>query len=164
MGKTGEERINEELGREISEREHVRAVLSCAIARVGQQYALTVRMIDPHTGSAVRSYLERANGQESVLPALDKIASRVRRDLGESLSSIQVSDRPLPQVTTGSIQALKQYADASDLWSKGKYTQSVQLDQNALELDADFAMAHAALETVDSGRLCLGPETCSGRD
>jgi len=93
----------------------------------------------------VRSYLERAKGQDNVLNSLDNIASRLRRDLGESLNSIQMADRPLPLVTTSSLQALKNYVDASDLWSKGKYHEAVPLYKNAVQLDPDFAMAHAAL-------------------
>jgi serine/threonine protein kinase/tetratricopeptide (TPR) repeat protein len=145
MNKPATEGINESVGREICLREHIRGLLNCGIARVGQEYVLSARLIDPHSGNSVRSYLERAKGQDNVLDALDKIGSRLRRDLGESLSSIQMADRPLPLVTTSSLQALKNYVDASDAWSRGKYQEAVPLYKNAVQLDPDFAMAHAAL-------------------
>ncbi len=145
MGKTGDEKINDDLAREISAREAIRAILSCSIAKVGQQYALTARLIDPKTGGAVRSYLEQAKDQDHVLDALGSVATRVRRDLGESMLATNKADKPLPQVTTASLQALKMFADGGALWFKGQYGPAVQAFESAIKTDPDFAMAHASL-------------------
>ncbi|MGB9463786.1 MAG: protein kinase [Candidatus Acidiferrum sp.] len=145
MGKSGDERITEELAREISQREAIRAILSCSIAKVGQQYALTARLIDPQTGVAVRSYLEEAKDQDHVLDALGSVATRVRRDLGESMLATRKADRPLPMVTTRSLQALKMFADGAALWSKGQWDPAVQAFESAVKADPEFAMAHSAL-------------------
>jgi serine/threonine protein kinase/tetratricopeptide (TPR) repeat protein len=145
MGKSGEEKITEELARDISQREAIRAILSCSIARVGQQYALTARLIDPKSGVAVRSYLEEAKDQDHVLDALGSVATRVRRDLGESMLATSNTDRSLPMVTTRSLQALKMFAEGGALWSKGQYGPAVQAFESAVKADPEFAMAHAAL-------------------
>jgi len=145
MGKGGDEKITEEVAREISQREAIRAILSCSIAKVGQQYALTARLIDPKSGIAKYSYLEQAKDQDHVLDALGTIATRVRRDLGESMLATSQADRPLPLVTTASLQALKLFADGGALWSKGQYEPAVQAFDSAVKADPDFAMAHAAL-------------------
>jgi serine/threonine protein kinase/tetratricopeptide (TPR) repeat protein len=145
MNKPATTAIDESVGREICLRDHIRGLLHCSIARLGQEYVLSAQLIDPQNGVSVRAYQERAKGQNEVLTALDKIANRLRRDLGESLSSIQMADRPLPWVTTSSLQALKDYVDGSDVWAKGKYPEAMQLFKNAVQLDPDFAMAHAAL-------------------
>jgi len=149
MNKPPTEAINETVGREICLRENIRGLVSCRIARVGQEYLVSAQVIDPHNGVSVRSYLERAKGQDAVLNALDEIARRLRRDLGESLSSIRTNDRPLPQVTTSSLQALKNYVEGSEAWNKGKYHEATQFFANALRVDPDFAMAHAALGNAD---------------
>ena len=145
MGKTGDEKVTEDLAREISQREAIRAILSCSIAKVGQQYALTASLIDPQSGVAKRSYLEQAKDQDHVLDALGSIATRVRRDLGESMLATSKADRPLPLVTTRSLQALKLFADGGALWSKGQYEPALQAFESATKADPDFAMAHAAL-------------------
>ncbi len=145
MGKTGDERITEDLARDISEREAIRAILSCSIVKVGQQYALTARLIDPRSGVAKRSYLEQAKDQDHVLDALGSIATRVRRDLGESMLATSKADRPLPVVTTRSLQALKFFADGGALWSKGNWDGGRQAFESAIKADPEFAMAHAAL-------------------
>jgi len=145
MGKRGDEKITEDLARDISEREAIRAILSCSIVKVGQQYALTARLIDPRSGVAKRSYLEQAKDQDHVLDALGSIATRVRRDLGESMLATSKADRPLPVVTTRSLQALKFFADGGTLWSKGNWDGGRQAFESAIKADPEFAMAHAAL-------------------
>ena len=145
MGKTGDPKIDEILGREICLREDLRAMISATITRAGQQYAVSAHLVDPQTGNPVRSYLERAFSESNILDALDTLAAKIRRDLGESLFSIQRSNRPLPQVTTPSLEALRKYSDAAALWNQRKSREAIQLYQDALKLDPDFAMAHAAL-------------------
>jgi DNA-binding winged helix-turn-helix (wHTH) protein/tetratricopeptide (TPR) repeat protein len=145
MGRSGSERATVPLAREICTRENVRGLIASTITRTGQQFELTAELIDPGTGATVRSYKERSYGEDHILDALDSIASRVRVDLGESLSEIEKADQPLPQVTTSSLTALKEYAEASSLWTHTKYDDAVTLFKAAIEIDPNFAMAHAAL-------------------
>ena len=145
MGKPGTERITPEVGREICQRENVRGLITGSITRTGQEYALSAELIDPQTGATVRSYSQRSYGEDHILDALDVIAADVRRDLGESLYQIHRADRPLPEVTTSSLTALKQYADGTALWHQGKFEDSITLQRSAVQTDPNFAMAHAAL-------------------
>ena len=145
MGKSGTERITSAVGREICQRENIRGLIAGSITRTGQEFALSAQLIDPQTGATVRSYMEHSYGEDHVLDALDVIAADIRRDLGESLYQIHRSDRPLPEVTTSSLTALKQFADSDALWHQGKYNDSLTLLRAALQTDPNFAMAHAAL-------------------
>jgi DNA-binding winged helix-turn-helix (wHTH) protein/tetratricopeptide (TPR) repeat protein len=145
MGKSGKERTTVPLAREICARENIRGLIANNITRSGQQFELTTELIDPGTGAIVRSYEERASGEDHILDALDLIASKVRADLGESLGEIRQADRPLPQVTTSSLTALGEYAEGASLWANTKHNDAVILYKAAIELDPDFAMAHAAL-------------------
>lgn len=145
MSRKGSEKVDEGTGREICVRENLRALLAPAITRVGQQYAISARLINPQTGAAARAYSETAKDQDHILEAIGRMATQIRRDLGEPLLARWKVDRPLPQVTTGSLQALKLYADGLDFWTKGQYNAGVGAWQSALEADPDFAMAHAAV-------------------
>ena len=133
------------MGREICQRENIRGLITGSITRTGQEYALSAELIDPQTGATVRSYMERSYGEDHILDALDVIAADIRRDLGESLYQIHRADRPLPEVTTSSLTALKQYADGTALWHQGKFQDAVTLLRAAVQTDPNFAMAHAAL-------------------
>jgi eukaryotic-like serine/threonine-protein kinase len=145
MGKSATERITPAVGREICQRENIRGLITGSITRTGQEYALSAELIDPQSGATVRSYMERSYGEDHILDALDVIAADIRRDLGESLYQIHRSSRPLPEVTTSSLTALKQYADGTALWHQGKYEDAFTLLRAAVQSDPDFAMAHAAL-------------------
>jgi len=148
MGKKPGDKIDETTGRQMCLRESVPALLVPAISRVGQQYVLSARLVNPRTGVSAWSHIEMAGSQEEILPALGKLAAQVRRGLGESWFTTHKQDRPLPLVTTSSLSALKKYVDGQDLWRKGQYDQAMQLWNSALEADPDFAMAHAAVGTA----------------
>jgi DNA-binding winged helix-turn-helix (wHTH) protein/tetratricopeptide (TPR) repeat protein len=148
MGKPPDSRITPALGREICQRENIRGLIASSLARTGQEYALSAELIDPQTGNTVRSYSERVHGEDHVLDALDKISSEARADLGESLYQIHNANRPLPQVTTPSLAALRDYAEGVSLWRQGKFKDGATLLRAAVTADPDFAMAHAALGGV----------------
>ena len=145
MERAGAEAIDEKLGREICRREGLRGLVTASLSQAGSRYALSARLVDPSTGDAVRSYLESAADRDQVLPALERVSYRIRRDLGESLAAIRQASRPLPQVTTRSLEALEAYAEGRHLWERGKHGEAVQLYERAIAADPDFAKAHAAL-------------------
>ncbi len=145
MGKPMDARITPALGREICQRENIRGLIAGSIARTGQEYALSAELIDPQTGDTVRSYSERVHGEDHILDALDRISAEARGDLGESLYQIHAANRPLPEVTTSSLGALKEYAEGMTLWHTGKYKDAANLWRAAIEADPGFAMAHSAL-------------------
>ncbi len=145
MGRKDSPRIDEQLGREICVREGVRGLLTPGISRIGQRYALSAKLVDPRSGAGVKSYVEQATSADGILDALGRIGDAVRRDLGESLASIRQDGRPLPQVTTASLEALQSYADGGILWRKGQYREALVHYQRAVERDREFAMAHSAI-------------------
>lgn len=149
MGRPATERITANVGREICQRENVRGMILCSITRTGHEYALTAELIDPQTGATARSYTEQAHGEENILNALDSLSRKIRRSLGEPLYQIHLSDRPLPQVTTTSLAALKDYADGTALWHEGRFKEAQPLFHAAIAADPDFAMAYAALANAD---------------
>jgi DNA-binding winged helix-turn-helix (wHTH) protein/tetratricopeptide (TPR) repeat protein len=151
MGKPTDQRVDERIAAEICAREGARAVVTASIVRAGQQYGLVAKLIDPRTGLAVRSYSRRIGNEDGILDALDDIARELRRDLGESLAELSRASRPLPQVTTASLEALQQFAEGRDLWARGKYQDSLVAYGAAVNLDPEFAMAHAALGSGLSG-------------
>ncbi len=134
--------IDEVVASEIAVREGVKGVLACTVAQIGAIYQLTARLVDPSSQAVVWSESVRAEAKDDVLPALDELATRVRRGLGESLGTLSRQHLPLPQATTASLDALKLYADADTTSDRGA---SIRLLEEAVSLDPDFALAHASL-------------------
>ena len=79
---------------------------------VGDSYTLTAQVIDPQSRVAVQTESTQARGKDAVLPALDELATRVRRNLGESLNSVSTQKVALPRATTASLEALRLYAES----------------------------------------------------
>lgn len=144
-----DEPITAAVGREICQRENLHALLVPGITRAGNEYRLTAQLVDPATGEAVRSYAESAGNPDHILDALDAMSSEIRRDLGESRYEIHENHRPLPQVTTSSMQALEDYTAASDLFGKGRIADANRMYHAAITADPGFAMAWAGLGYLD---------------
>ena len=105
-------RLDETLAAEVAERENVRGLLACDIAQLGNTYSLTARLIRPETREAVLTESVTAASKDGILAALGELATRVRSNLGESVASMSDQSKPLPTITTSSLDALKLYADA----------------------------------------------------
>ena len=92
-------RLDETLAAEVAERENVRCLLACDIAQLGKTYSLTARLIRPQTRVAVLTESVTAPNKDGILAALDELATRVRRNLGESVPALSDQSKPLPKVT-----------------------------------------------------------------
>lgn len=142
MGRERPPIIDETLAREIAIREGIKGLLACSIARVGDTYSLTTRLLDPNSQLTALTEVSRAANKNEVLRALDDLAKRVRKKLGESLSGMAGPNLPLPKATTASLEALKLFA-ASRFPKPGQKAEA--LLEEAVKLDPDFALAHADL-------------------
>jgi tetratricopeptide (TPR) repeat protein len=136
------------------------AVLEGSIASLGAQYVLGVRATGCRSGEVLGEAQEQVAKKEDVLNALSDIASRLRVRLGESLATLGEHNRPLPDVSTGSIDALKAYS--AGLQAQLTQGGAVVIEQfkRAIEIDDGFAMAHARLGTSYStgGEYALGTQ------
>ena len=134
--------------RDLRSREHIKAMLSGSIATLGSQYVVALDATNCATGESLAREQVTAASKETVLPAVGKAASSLRGKLGESLASIQKFDTPVTEATTSSLEALKAYAAADAMRNGGGEAESMPLFQRAIELDPNFAMAHARLAAV----------------
>jgi tetratricopeptide (TPR) repeat protein len=137
--------IDEILGTEICLRENYKALIVGEIVKDGPIYSVALRLRAPTTDSAAVSISERIRSDEDLFAAIDRIAGRIRESLGESLSRVQSSNKPLAQVTTRSLDALQRYSTAVDLYAAAEYERSVLLAKDAVDRDPGFAMAHLLL-------------------
>ncbi len=145
MGKPPDTRLTSDIGREICQRAHVKAMLTGAIAPLGSEYVITLEAINAATGDSLAQVQEQAASKEQVLNALGQGADKLRGNLGESLASVQKFAKPLQEVTTSSLEALKAFTQGDELREKGDALPPVALYKRAIELDPNFAMAYARM-------------------
>ena len=148
MGKAGDERITTEIGREICQRDGIKAMLVGSIASLGSQYVVTLDAVNCATGDSLARSQAQAGSKEQVLGAVSDATGRMRQKLGESLASIQKFDKPLQEATTSSLEALKAFTMGDAQRNRGEQFSAIPLYQRAIDLDPNFALAYARLGTM----------------
>jgi DNA-binding winged helix-turn-helix (wHTH) protein/Flp pilus assembly protein TadD len=151
MGQPPDARVTQEIGREICQRNGIRAVLIGRIASLGSQYVITLEAVNASNGDILAETQTQAQSKEQVVTKLGYAATQLRSNLGESLASIKKFDKPLEQVTTASLAALKAYSLgwAKHMQPNGNESDAAPLFRRAVSLDPNFAMAYAALGTAE---------------
>ena len=142
-------RLTGEAARQVCERTASAAVLEGSIASLGSQYVLGLRAVNYNTGSILDQQQIQAKSREDVLNSLSEIARVLRTRLGESLATVEKHSTPL-DVTTSSLEALKAYSTSMKA-SLASGNRETALLRRVVEIDPNFAMAHANLALSYSG-------------
>jgi len=150
MGRKPDERITNDVAREICLREGAKAMLAGSIGSLGTHYVITLSALNAQTGDVLAREETEAESKEQVLKSLDKTASSLRGKLGESIGSVQKFTTPLEQATTSSLDALQAFSLGQAEHQRGEDGKAAPYLKRAVELDPNFAMAHATLGTVYS--------------
>jgi eukaryotic-like serine/threonine-protein kinase len=149
MGRGPEERISTTVGREICQRNGIKAMIAGSIANLGSQYVVSLEAINGITGDSLGQEQAQASSKEQVLNVLGKSTASIRQKLGESLASVQKFDKPLQQATTSSLEALQAFTKGDALHgAKLEELASIPFYRRSIELDPNFALAYGRLGTV----------------
>ena len=145
-----------ELAREVAIREGIPAVLDGDVASAGSGYILTATLRSSESGRSLANFRVTADGQDEIIRAIEKLSQDIREKSGESLGSIRAG-KPLEQVTTSSLEALKLYTEATGIWSGVAEERTIPLLEQALAQDSTFAMAWRIL-AISYNNAGLNPE------
>ena len=145
MERSPDERVTTEVGREICQREGIKALLVGSVASLGSHYVITLETLNSQTGEALAREQVEAESKEQVISKLGEAATKLREKLGETLSSIKKFDTPLAEATTSSLEALRAYTLGRDLSRRGKHAEAIPFLKRAVELDTNFALAYVGL-------------------
>jgi tetratricopeptide (TPR) repeat protein/predicted Ser/Thr protein kinase len=145
MGRQPDERISNDVAREICMREGAKAMLTGSIASLGTHYVITLSALNAQNGDVLASEESEAESKEQVLKSLDRAASSLRGKLGESIGSVQKFATPLEQATTSSLEALQAFSLGQAKHQRLDDAAAIPYLKRAVELDPNFAMAQATL-------------------
>lgn len=140
--------IDRQTGAELALREGAKALVLPTLTEVGGHLRITAEVIDPNSGVTVYTESAEAPNSKNVLPALDVVLEKLRTRLGEPLKLVDQS-KPLQQVTTPSLEALRAYTLGQEAKKDGRLIEARNLNTTALSLDKDFALAYIALGSLD---------------
>ena len=156
MGRAPNERVTAETAREICERDGLKALIAGSIAPLGSHYVISLEAINAENGEALAREQAQAENRERVLRALSQAATQLREKLGESLSSIQRSDKPLEEATTSKLEAFKLFSLGSEEAVSGRLIEAIPFLKRAVESDPNFASAYNLLSIMHGGTGRLG--------
>ncbi|HKA36302.1 MAG TPA: serine/threonine-protein kinase, partial [Thermoanaerobaculia bacterium] len=148
MERSPGERITREVGREICQRQGLKAMLVGTIASLGSHYVITLEATNTQTGDAIAREQVEAASKEQVLRALGEAAAKLRGKLGEVLQSVLKFDAPIEQGTTSSLEAFKAFSLGVEQQWSGRYLDAVPFFRRAVELDPNFALAYARMAST----------------
>jgi serine/threonine protein kinase/predicted Zn-dependent protease len=148
MGRSPDERVTRDVGREICQRQGLKAMIVGSIASLGTQYVVTLEAINAQTGDGIAREQATAENKEQVLGALGDAALELRKTLGESLQSIQKFAAPVEQATTSSLDALKAFSLGVEQQLSGRYLEAIPFLKRATDIDPNFALAWARMSSM----------------
>lgn len=148
MGRSPDERVTKEIALEICLRQGFKAFLTGTISNIGSHYVVTLEATNAQTRDTIALEQAEADSKEQVLSVLGTAATNLRKQLGESLASIQKYDKPIHQATTSSLDALKYYSNGIEQQLKGRYLDAIPFFKKATDIDQNFARAYAAMSSM----------------
>jgi serine/threonine protein kinase/tetratricopeptide (TPR) repeat protein len=143
--------LDVEMARLISRREGIDVVLAGTLVPKGSGYRISAEALDAALESEGAKPLAKASAKarsrEDVLPAVGRLASDLRKRLGDTTpesARLAASET----VTASSIEALQAYTRAQDLADANKNQEALAAYQETLELDPNFGRAWAGMGVI----------------
>lgn len=156
MQRAPDTKLDRTIASEIALRDGARAVILPTVAEIGGRVRVSAEVIDPRTQTTVYTETAEGTGVASTLDSIDEVTASLRGKLGEAVKSIEKDSKPLPQVTTKNLDALRAYALGQREYARGQFSEAAQLFQRATSLDPGFALAwlgqlRSSVSAVDAG-------------
>jgi tetratricopeptide (TPR) repeat protein len=139
--------VTPDVAQEIAQREGIPAIITGDVAPVGQGYLLSARVLSTGDGSELAADRETAESETGILAALGRLSSSVREKIGESYRSLR-DTKPLEDVTTSSLEALRLYTRGNQVELAGDMRQAADYYRQATLADTSFAMAYRKLAVM----------------
>lgn len=120
----------------------IRAVVGGELRKVGNEYVLSVRLLNPVSGDVMIAKTGEATDRANLVGVLRQFAESVRLRIGDDLPPPGDS---LDKATTQSLLALKCFTDGHALGRRGDWRAAEVFLREAIRLDPEFASAHIFL-------------------
>ncbi len=144
MGRSPNDPLTLEVAREVCLRLGGKAILAGSISSLGSHYIIGLQVLGCASGDMLAASHFEAVNKESVLKAVNGVASQVRGKVGESLSSLEKYDFPV-DATTKSLEALKAFSMGLRALRERGEGEAIPFFRDAIQLDPEFALAHVTL-------------------
>jgi serine/threonine protein kinase len=145
MSRSSGTKLTPDVARDLCQRAGSKAYIAGSIASLGSEFVLGLKTVNCQSGEPLAQEQVTASAKEKVLDALGEAASKLRGELGESLTTVQKFDVPLEQATTSSLEALKAYSLGDKAYGEKGPAAALPYHQRAIQLDPNFAIGYRAI-------------------
>ena len=145
LGKKDVDYINEKMGMEICKQANIEVLAVASIRKLGNRYAIDLKVLNPHKNEHLVTAKEEDTGQEKIFAMIDQLAEKIRKGLNEKAEEIQAARQNVADVTTTNLAAYEHYFQGEQLLSKIKFNQAIEEFKKAVFLDSTFALAYYRL-------------------
>jgi len=140
--------LTPEVASELCQRASGKAFITGSISNLGSEYVLSLKAVNCQTGDVLAQQQATAASKEKILESLGGATSKLREQLGESITTVQKYDVPLEQATTSSLEALKAYSLGHDVGNEKGPQAALPYLQHAIQLDPNFAAGYERVGAV----------------
>ena len=143
--------LDTQMAQLVSRREGIDVILAGTVNPKGSGYRISVEALDAALEAEGAKPLAKASAtaknRDDVLPAVGRIASDLRKRLGDTTpesARLAASET----VTASSLEALQAYTRAQDLADANKNEEALAAYQETVELDPNFGRAYAGMGVI----------------
>src|SRR5437867_2311868 len=146
-------RLDELAARQIAVSQGLGVVISGSLDSQGDSYALSLKATQAVTGNAIAS-VQNTSKKNQVLFSTTKLASAIRKALGDDTSDA-AQRFAMETLTATSLEAIHEFAVASELVSSGKHEEALAAFSRAADIDPEFGIAYTgqAVASRNLGRM-----------
>ncbi len=116
-----------------------------SIVDLGNRYKISLKATNCQTGKEWTKADVEADSRNQIVHALGEAGHRLRGKLGEPKASLRDFNQPLDIATSASVEALQAYTLGSREKERNGEAAAIPYLRRAVDLDPDFAKAHAVL-------------------
>ena len=133
-------RVTADIAHEVATRLGLKAYVVSTLVRAGSGWLLAASVVRTSDREPLLQVREPIASPDALIGGVDRLAARLREQVGESLRTVR-ADKPLEDITTRSLTALRFYADAQRVANRSDERDAIALLDRAIDADPGFAMA-----------------------
>ena len=151
LGVRPPEKLDERAALELAVKQGLGVVLSGSLDRLGSGYGVSVKATRAVTGNVITSAKNRASNKEQVLSTATKLATAVRKALGDDTSD-SAQRFAMETLSATSLDVVHEYAVAMEALSNSRFEEARRSFSRTVALDPNFGLGYAGM-AVASGNL-----------
>ena len=130
----------------VGEQGEVRYILRGNFTKAGDAFRISTILQTAGTSETIDSETVEGIGEASIFSIVDELTRRIRSSFQFTSEEMDTDpDLPVGDITTSSPEAYKLYSEGRRYHDLGEFDKSIELMEEAVSLDPEFAMAYRSL-------------------